>query len=149
MYQSEMAQAGDRYLYTVRPDGSNPEQFSEGGQWTTSPDWQSLEQPDTCQTRGTVFADDIGMSRGNDVICALAGNDVIRSGQGNDVVDGGPGNDIIYGEPGNDKLIGGPGKDTISGGPGTDTISCGPGRDSVVADAKDHVAKDCEVVRHS
>jgi Tol biopolymer transport system component len=149
MYQSEEAQAGDRYLHTVRPDGSDSEQFSEGGQWTTSPDWQSLERPDACQTRGTVFADAIRMFEGNDLICALAGNDVIRGGQGNDVIDAGPGNDTLFGEPGNDKLTGGPGNDMIVGGPGVDTVSCGAGRDTVLADSLDRVAKDCEVVKRT
>lgn len=139
MFQGESG-TNNRYLYIMRPDGTGMEQFSEGGQWATSPDWQAVSKPDACQTSGTIYDDEITMLSHNDVICGLAGNDVIHAGAGNDVIDGGPGNDTIYGEAGNDR---------ITGGPGADTISCGPGHDTVVADAQDHVAKDCEVIKHA
>ena len=55
-----------------------------------------------------------------------------------DLIDGRGGNDVLYGLAGNDRLI---------GGAGADRIFCGPGRDTVSADARDTVARDCEVVR--
>ena len=44
-------------------------------------------------------------------------------------------------------VVGGPGNDLVVGGPGADRLMCGPGRDTASGDAKDKVAKDCEVVR--
>ena len=47
-----------------------------------------------------------------------------------------------------DKVSGGPGNDTVKVKDGVrDRVTCGGGRDTVVADKKDKVAKDCEVVR--
>ena len=149
MYQSELEQEGTRYLYLTPPYASAPTRISGGGRWTTSPDWQSLHGPIACPILGTIFDDDITMSGSGVAICALAGNDVIHAGSLDDVVSGGPGNDTIYGQAGDDKLSGGTGNDLTVGGPGADTISCGPGRDTVIADAQDHIAKDCEVIKRS
>jgi Ca2+-binding RTX toxin-like protein len=55
--------------------------------------------------------------------------------------------DKLYGKAGNDKLYGRGGNDLLVGGPGADRFFCGPGRDIVVADAKDTVGSDCEIVR--
>jgi len=73
-------------------------------------------------------------------------SDVLRGSAGADKLYGLVGNDKLYGLAGNDTLNGGPGNDLLVGGPGADTLLCGPGRDHAVADAKDKVAKDCEVV---
>lgn len=96
--------------------------------------------------------------RGNDRLFGLGGADRLDGGVGNDQLAGGHGNDTLTGRAGNDRLVGGPGRDTHHGGPGNDNIrsrdgragelvSCGPGRDVVVADSRDRVAADCEVVR--
>jgi hypothetical protein len=94
---------------------------------------------------------------GRDVLVGTAGADRLNGRAGNDVLRGKAGNDLLAGDQGNDKLIGGPGRDTLLGGAGNDTISardgfvdtivCGKGMDRVVADAKDHVAADCEKVK--
>jgi len=103
----------------------------------------------------------------------LAGNggdDDLNGGDGPDKLDGGAGSDHLDGGFGDDTITGGPGKDTISGdraggdcGPlwckypyGNDTIdardgevdsvTCGAGADTVLADAVDVVAPDCETV---
>jgi hypothetical protein len=55
--------------------------------------------------------------------------------------------DKLYGRAGNDRLFGLRGNDVLSGGPGADRLVCGPGRDIARADARDRVAKDCEIVR--
>jgi hypothetical protein len=100
------------------------------------------------------------------------GNDRLIAGDANgDEVLGGAGDDEIAGGFGDDHLVGGPGRDTISGdrplrcnelhcdyaGFGNDTIDardgeadsidCGAGTDTVLADAVDTVAPDCEDVR--
>jgi hypothetical protein len=64
-----------------------------------------------------------------------------------DVLKGTPGADAIFGRAGNDRLFGRGGNDRLHGGAGADRISCGRGRDTVVADARDMIAADCEIVR--
>ena len=54
--------------------------------------------------------------------------------------------DKIYGGAGNDKLYGLGGNDYFYPGAGIDVIYCGAGIDHVLADVKDKVAKDCEIV---
>src|SRR5438874_8567627 len=65
----------------------------------------------------------------------------------NDVLRGTAKADKLYGKGGNDKLYGRSGNDLLVGGPGADRFFCGPGRDTVIADRRDKIAKDCEVVR--
>ncbi len=55
--------------------------------------------------------------------------------------------DRLYGGRGNDRLLGLGGNDVLYGGPGADRLVCGAGRDTAVADERDAIAKDCEVVR--
>jgi hypothetical protein len=64
-----------------------------------------------------------------------------------DTLNGKAGNDVLLGLAGSDRLNGGPGNDRIVGGPGADRISCGAGTDTAVADKRDTVADDCEVVK--
>ena len=70
---------------------------------------------------GTAYADRLSGGGGNDRLAGRAGRDVLEGGAGNDVIDARDGE--------------------------VDTIRCGAGRDSVLADAGDRVAKDCESVR--
>ncbi len=73
-------------------------------------------------------------------------NDVLKGTPKADVLNGQAGNDKLYGYAGNDTLIGGPGNDKLVGGPGADVLKCGAGKDTAIADAKDKVGKDCEIV---
>jgi len=77
-------------------------------------------------------------------IVGTAANDTLRGTAKADKLDGKGGNDKLYGLGGNDILLGGPGADLLSGGPGADSIRCGPGIDTVIVDAADKVAADCE-----
>ncbi|HYI18426.1 MAG TPA: calcium-binding protein [Solirubrobacteraceae bacterium] len=97
------------------------------------------------------------------------GDDTLVAGDAADEVLGGSGADAISGGMGDDRLVGGPGPDVISGdrparcneyhcdvagGYGDDTIdardgerdmiACGEGTDTVLADAVDVLAEDCE-----
>jgi Ca2+-binding RTX toxin-like protein len=98
------------------------------------------------------------------------GNDTLKGADGPDTLDGGPGDDDLDAGFGDDVIVGGPGRDAIAGdrrggdcGPlwckypyGNDTIDardgepdsvmCGAGDDTVLADAADVVAPDCEHV---
>jgi lysophospholipase L1-like esterase len=101
-----------------------------------------------------------GCVSGNRVAAAVAGvaivamlaagaawaGTIIGSPKG-DVLRGSPLNDKIYGKAGNDRLYGYGGNDLLVGGPGTDVLACGAGRDVAIADRKDEVRKDCEVVK--
>jgi hypothetical protein len=80
-------------------------------------------------------------------ITGTPGHDTLRGGAKADKLNGKGGNDKLYGAAGNDVLTGGPGNDLLVGGLGADTLSCGPGRDTASGDAKDRIAKDCEVVK--
>jgi RTX calcium-binding nonapeptide repeat (4 copies) len=79
-------------------------------------------------------------------IAGTPGNDTLRGGPSADKLYGKGGNDKLLGAAGNDVLVGGAGNDVLVGGPGADRLSCGAGRDRARGDAKDKVAKDCEVV---
>ena len=83
------------------------------------------------------------------VAVAAAGAATVATVRGTakaDVLRGTAKADVIYGLAGNDKLYGNAGNDRIYPGLGIDTVSCGAGSDRVYADAKDKVARDCEIV---
>jgi len=80
-------------------------------------------------------------------IVGTAHNDTLRGSPKADVIRGAAGNDKLYGLAGNDKLYGGKGNDLLVGGRGADSLNCGPGRDVAVADARDTVSSNCEVVK--
>ena len=82
-------------------------------------------------------------------ITGTAGNDTLRGTPAADVLSGKGGHDKLYGFAGNDRLVGGLGNDRLVGGPGADTLLCGAGRDTATADARDRVARDCEIVTAS
>lgn len=99
----------------------------------------------------------IGTSAAN-VLRGGAGPDVLEGRGGNDTLYGGAGNDRLLGGTGNDRLLGGLGRDILQGGPGDDRLesrdgvrdqlSCGLGkRDIAIADRRDVVGRDCEIVR--
>jgi lysophospholipase L1-like esterase len=64
-----------------------------------------------------------------------------------DTLRGTPRADKLYGKAGNDRLFGYGGNDLLVGGPGADLLACGSGRDVAMADSRDKVSRDCEVVR--
>jgi hypothetical protein len=96
--------------------------------------------------------------------------DQIRTDDLGDEIDGKGGNDVIEAGYGDDRIVGGPGQDTINADAGSgacnflvcrgpygndhvnvrdgekDSVSCGVGTDTVIADAIDEIAGDCETV---
>jgi Ca2+-binding RTX toxin-like protein len=113
---------------------------------------------------------------GNDTVNAGDGNDLVLGGPGDDTLNGDAGNDRIFAQRGVDTVNGGPGNDdlwalaradvsglpnepadTLNGGPGNDVfhvrdgeadrVDCGDGHDVVLADYKDLVANNCELVK--
>jgi Ca2+-binding RTX toxin-like protein len=138
---------------------------------------EAITVPKVRNLLGTSGSDKLVGSDGDDIFRGLAGNDLFSGGDGNDkitggagkdklsgqrgkdVVNGGPGKDKLDGGAGNDKIIGGADSDTLLGGSGNDTIDardrsadtirCGSGKDKVLANKKDKVAFDCELVVRS
>ena len=88
---------------------------------------------------GLAGADTIDGHNGNDVICGNAGADNISGGDGNDVIDlqdfgtanGGDGNDIIYGGSGASTIHGNDGDDVIYGDNGADSLYGDEGGDRI------------------
>jgi hypothetical protein len=93
---------------------------------------------------------------GADTLTGGPGDDRLLGGAGADRLNGGAGADALFGGAGDDRLTGGAGSDSLFGGEGddhlvardgeADAVTCGPGDDTVVADAEDQVAADCEHV---
>jgi RTX calcium-binding nonapeptide repeat (4 copies) len=79
--------------------------------------------------KGTLGADTLVGTPGNDVFFGYDGDDRIFGRGGRDVVYGGPGNDRIFGSRGADRLFGGAGRDRLSGGRGNDVLVGDWGRD--------------------
>jgi hypothetical protein len=117
--------------------------------------------PDDIQVRQVDKPSTLRGGGGDDSLDASDGADTLDGGPGNDVVDGGFGDDHIVGGPGTDQIHGDTpegecgvvycklpfGNDTIDARDGQiDSIDCGVGQDTVVADANDVVASDCENV---
>lgn len=80
-------------------------------------------------------------------IVGTARDDVLRGTPNPDRLYGRAGNDKLLGFGANDVLFGGAGADRLVGGRGADNLVCGAGRDIAWADARDKVAKDCEIVK--
>ena len=106
---------------------------------------------------GGAGADRIAGDSGDDVLTGNGERDRLFGGAGNDRLSGGADIDRLYGGAGNDRLSGGAGTNVLHGGNGRDTIiavngtfdriNCGKGRDTARVDARDRVARNCEVVK--
>jgi hypothetical protein len=86
---------------------------------------------------GSLTADTVAGDDGPNALRGSAGDDTLSGGGGADVIDGGTGADTISSDAGDDVILARDGE--------VDQIACGDGVDSVVADAQDVVAADCEV----
>ncbi len=74
--------------------------------------------------------DSFRASDGKDILKGKGGDDRLEGGKGADIVKGGAGNDDLYGDFGNDKLFGGKGNDSFFGSRGDDKINGGAGIDT-------------------
>lgn len=93
--------------------------------WEAHPAWLPA-----CTVTGTRRADRLRAAPGGDLVCGLGGDDRIGGARGAD---------RLFGHGGNDRIL--------SRGGGFDVVGCGPGRDVVLADRRDRVGRDCELVR--
>ncbi|MEK7456390.1 MAG: Calx-beta domain-containing protein [Pseudomonadota bacterium] len=78
---------------------------------------------------GTAGEDKLSGNWGNDTLSGLDGHDILDGGLGNDRLNGGAGNDVLFGGLGNDTLNGGDGRDILFGGLGDDILTGGKGAD--------------------
>jgi RTX calcium-binding nonapeptide repeat (4 copies) len=85
-----------------------------------------------------------------DRLAGTAGSDVLLGKGGDDRLGGAAGPDVLVGGRGKDRYRAGSGDDRIRATDGKrDVIRCGGGADVVVADRKDRLGDDCEVVRRA
>ncbi len=80
---------------------------------------------------GTVTADILVDTVGNDTIYGFSGDDVLTASAGVDLIFGGDGSDTIVGGLGNDVLFGGIGSDLLEGGAGVDALEGDAGNDTI------------------
>ena len=81
---------------------------------------------------GTIRADKLNGTVGNDNIYGWILGSLGSSISGNDTLDGGAGNDNLFGGTGNDLIDGGTGEDYLDGGTGSDTLKGGIGNDNYI-----------------
>ena len=94
---------------------------------------------------GSATAASIRGTRGNDLIRGTAKADVIHGLQGNDRIIGGAARSSVGG-PGNDRVTGGAGNDRLMEVREVTSWTVEPGIDDAVADARDTVRNNCEIV---
>ena len=142
-------------LMIVRPDGTGRRKVVRtgggGGIWLADGRHVLAVGSGACRRSGIlridVFARTVKRLTNRCRIDGTPGADELRGSPLRDLIDGRGGADQIVGGGGDDRISGGPGNDTIvSKDRYPDTVRCGPGFDRVVADYRDHVARDCERV---
>jgi Tol biopolymer transport system component len=142
-------------LMIVRPNGTDRRKVvvtgGGGGSWLADGRHLIAVGSGACRRSGIVEID--AFTRTVERLtnrCRIDGTpraDNLRGTPLRDLIDGRGGDDRIVGGSGNDRITGGTGDDTIvSKDRDRDTVRCGPGRDRVVADYRDQIGRDCEVV---
>jgi Ca2+-binding RTX toxin-like protein len=96
-----------------------------------------ISQPVPTLQTGSVGADGLMGTTGDDTLDGLDGADVIFGSAGNDSVRGFEANDQVYGGFGADDINGNLGDDVVHGGPGVDFARGGQGSDLVYGDDGD------------
>jgi hypothetical protein len=143
-------------------DGGTGADLLIGGGGNDLADYSSRTNPVTITLDGKWGDGEAGendyVGYNNDIerVTTGSGNDTVTGGPTNNGLTGGAGNDTLAGAAGDDTIDGGVGQDSLDGGDGADTllgrdatadqVACGAGVDSVVADAVDAVALDCEQI---
>lgn len=117
----------DRFSYTVTDEG--------GLTSTATVDVTVTGIADGVTRKGTIFADTLNGSAGEDRLSGGIGSDTLNGFGGHDWLDGGIGNDKLYGGDGNDVLFGDLGNDTLWGGNGRDVLFGGLGNDTLYGGA--------------
>lgn len=113
-------------------------------------DYRTARQPIRIDLRAGVARSAPGTDRLRSIESARGGRsrDTLIGNRRANVLAGGPGDDTLDGGKGRDVLRGQGGDDEITSRDGArDAVDCGAGHDTVIADALDRVAANCEVVR--
>ncbi len=107
--------------------------FGGGSTFTRMPDSNGNGSPDPYDVgrsvTGSVGADRIIGTDGDDILNGFSDRDIIFGRGGNDIINGGSDPDILRGDEGNDILNGGTGDDDMDGGTGNDILNGGDGND--------------------
>ena len=146
-----------RVFYEAAPGEVNKLTISlSGGTYTLSDPGVTITAQPACASAGAAVtcpaAAIIGITAnagdGADSITnATATPSTLSGGDGNDSLAGGTGNDTLRGNKGVDTHTGGAGDDFIDvRGDRGDVVNCGDGNDTVMGDAADVIAADCETV---
>jgi Ca2+-binding RTX toxin-like protein len=141
------AETGELNNLTVSLSGESYTLSDAGARPTAGPGCTASDNTAACPAAGihgiTVRAGDEADSVKN----TTSTPSTLSGGDGNDSLEGGSGDDVLRGNKGVDTHSGGAGDDLIdSRGDKPDVVACGIGDDTVIADAADSVAADCETV---
>lgn len=121
--------------------------YDPGAQVNAGPGCNTSGNTGMCPADG-IRGITVSLGDGDDsVINGTSTPSTLSGGDGDDSLVGGSGPDILRGNKGIDTQSGGAGDDLIdSRGDKGDVIQCGEGNDTVMADAADTVASDCEII---
>jgi Ca2+-binding RTX toxin-like protein len=118
-----------------------------GASITAAPTCVGMGSSVTCPATAIIGVTVSAGDGADSVTNTTATRSTLSGGDGNDSLAGGSGNDILRGNKGVDTHAGGAGDDLIDArGDRGDVVSCGDGNDTVMADAADSIALDCETV---
>lgn len=146
-----------RVFYTAAPGEVNNLTISLGGadysltdpgaSITAAPACVGMGSSVTCSATAIIGITVSAGDQADSITNTTATRSTLSGGDGNDSLAGGSGNDILRGNKGVDTHAGGAGDDLIDArGDRGDVVSCGDGNDTVMADAADSIALDCETV---
>ncbi len=121
----------DRFSYTVT-DGN-------GLTSTATVDVTVTGIADGITRTGSIFADTLNGTAGEDKLYGSLGSDTLYGLGGHDYLDGGLGNDKLFGGDGKDTLVGGLGNDSLSGGNGADVLFGDLGNDTLLGGDGDDI----------
>ncbi len=118
-----------------------------GANITAAPACVGMGSSVTCSASAIIGITVSAGDQADSITNTTATRSTLSGGDGNDSLAGGSGNDILRGNKGVDTHAGGAGDDFIDArGDRGDVVSCGDGNDTVLADAADSIAPDCETV---
>ena len=141
------ADPGEVNNLTISLAGADYVLADPGATITAAPACVGMGSSVTCPTTAIIGITVSAGDGADSITNTTATRSTLSGGDGNDSLAGGSGNDILRGNKGVDTHAGGAGDDLIDArGDRGDVVSCGDGNDTVLADAADSIALDCETV---
>jgi Ca2+-binding RTX toxin-like protein len=141
------AAPGEVNNLTISLAGADYSLADPGAIITAAPACVGMGSSVTCSATAIIGITVSAGDGADSVTNTTATRSTLSGGNGNDSLAGGSGNDILRGNQGVDTHAGGAGDDLIDArGDRGDVVSCGDGNDTVLGDAADSIALDCETV---